>query len=88
MKHLIKLLNKYERSVFNGDKPFELRKNDRNYKVGDFINFIIVDEKGNQRNTDELFQITFVLKNVPELGLASDYCILGIVKTCLVSRNY
>lgn len=78
--HTLKLLEKYEKEVNNGQKPFELRKNDRDYKVGDLINFVIVDEKGNQQETDDIYQITYILKDVPQYGLDQNYCILGIKK--------
>lgn len=78
--HTLKLLEKYKMPVDSGQKPFELRKNDRDYKVDDLINFVIVDEKGNQRETDDLYQITYILKDVPEYGLDQNYCILGIRK--------
>ena len=60
--HTLKILNKYYIDVDSGKKPFELRKNDRDYKVDDLINFIVIDEKGNQHKTEQLYQITYILK--------------------------
>lgn len=37
MTHHVKVLPKYFRALLLGDKNFELRKNDRNYKVGDVL---------------------------------------------------
>ena len=53
--------------------------------MGDLIHFIDIkqDNKGDcDINIDEntLYRITYVLKDVPEYGLDSDYCILGIKK--------
>jgi len=35
--HLLKILPEYYYSVKSGSKTFEIRKNDRNYKIGDLI---------------------------------------------------
>lgn len=37
MKHELKLLDKYFDDVASGVKSFEIRKNDRNYAVGDVL---------------------------------------------------
>lgn len=77
MLHELKIKYKYYVDVYLGYKTFELRKDDRGYKIGDLIKFDIVDEKF----TDNTFyRITYVLRNVPEYGLNNDYCILSIVK--------
>ena len=76
--HTLKILKSYYIDVKSGKKPFELRKNDRNYEVDDLINFVVIDEKGVQHKTDELYQITYILKDVPQYGLDQNYCILGI----------
>ncbi len=85
--HILKIKEEYFHAILDGVKTFELRKNDRNYQVGDLIHF--KDVEGEEFNycffssDDEyaekiVFQITYVLKNVPEYGLDKDYCILGI----------
>lgn len=37
MKHELKILDTYFDAVDNGIKPFEVRKNDRNFQVGDML---------------------------------------------------
>lgn len=37
MTHHLKILPQYYRAVLEGRKTFEVRKNDRNYFVGDFV---------------------------------------------------
>lgn len=76
--HQLKILECFYRDVDEDRKTFELRKDDRNYKVDDLINFIVIDKKGIQIKTDVVYQIIYILKNVPEYGLSSGYCILGI----------
>lgn len=83
--HELKIKHEYLVEVDRGRKTFELRKNDRDYQVGDLIRFIDIKQgiKGEcdvYIDEDDLYKITYVLKNVPEYGLAKDYCILGIKK--------
>lgn len=90
--HELKILHEYLIDVSLGRKTFELRKNDRDYQVGDLIRFIDVDILGRSRNNknrtdikpyiDEniLYRITYVLKNCSAYGLDKDYCILAIKK--------
>lgn len=89
--HELKIKSTYFNEVANGVKTFELRKNDRDYQVGDLIHFVnakgeeikwVYDQSINslKNNSNNLYQITYILKDVPEYGLDKDYCILGIKK--------
>lgn len=78
-KHCLKILPEYGVSVLKGDKTFELRRNDRNFQVGDLIVFscpldAAIDERLQKKN----YLITYILKNVPEFGLDPGYCILAL----------
>lgn len=78
--HELKIKRKYFDAILEGKKTFELRKNDRDYQVGDLIWFIVVSDYGSHDGLKhgETYQITYILNNVPEYGLDKDYCILGI----------
>lgn len=83
--HILKIKEEYFKEVLRGNKTFELRKNDRDYQVGDLIHFLSVNGEnliiGNPAYNEKLvFQITYILKDVAEYGLDKDYCILGIKK--------
>ena len=86
--HELKILHEYLVDVDLGKKTFELRKNDRDYQVGDLIRFIDIREDDStaknqiEPNIDEntLYRITYVLKDVEKYGLDRDYCILAIKK--------
>ena len=75
--HKLKIKDKYYQDLIRGRKLFELRKNDRDYKVGDLIHFVGIN--GEEYNYN-VYIIVYVLKDVPEYGLDKDYCILGIKK--------
>lgn len=84
--HELKIKDEYFKEVLRENKTFELRKNDRDYQVGDLIHFKNIFNYDNpDLNEFEgyencVFQITYVLKNVEQYGLDKDYCILAIKK--------
>ena len=80
MRHCLKILPKYYRDVRFGNKNFELRKNDRDFKVGDIIEFQEWDPaKGDYVNSESIVKsVEYVLKDCAEYGLKDGYCILGL----------
>ena len=81
--HELKIKYKYWLEVNCDNKPFELRKNDRDYQVDDLIKFnVIFDNSINYvyDNENFIYKIIYILKDVPEYGLDKNYCILGIMK--------
>ena len=78
--HVLKIKPCYFYDVSVGLKKAELRKDDRQYEVGDLIHF--VDVKGNEIEYFQcnLFIITHILRNVEEYGLKFGYAILSIEK--------
>lgn len=78
-EHKLKIQKQYWDKVRNGLKTFEIRKNDRNYQVGDLIHFIPISDNSNMiiPHNQNTYIITYVF-NGGEYGLSSDYCIFGI----------
>lgn len=78
MTHNIKILETFSASVLNGDKPFEIRKNDRGYQKGDMIRFNVVDDWGLHVGSElnkHTYRITYVLSG---WGISEGYVALGI----------
>ena len=71
-----KILPKYFKDVKNGNKKFELRVDEDNIQVGDTV---VLNEWDNGEYTGQTIsvEVTYVLRNVPEYGLAVDHCIFG-----------
>lgn len=78
--HILKVKDIYFNDILIGFKTFELRKNDRDYHVNDLIHFVDIRNREFDKDMYNVFQITYVLKDVPEYGLHKDYCVLGIKK--------
>lgn len=87
--HRLKLLPEYYDAVANGIKTFEIRKYDRDYKVGDTLHLYefdpevlpseIAKENARLRNCD--VAVTYILphEDFPD-GIPEDYCVMGIRK--------
>lgn len=73
--HSIRLAKTYFNDVASGKKSFELRKNNRGYKVGDILEMLEFEDG---KNTGRIIQaeITYILEGYT--GLEDGYCILGI----------
>lgn len=76
--HVLKIKDIYYSEIFKKNKLFELRKDDRGYKVNDLIHFVKVDGTPFANEPNNLYKITFVLKDVKEYGLMDGYVILSI----------
>ncbi len=76
MVHAVKIYPEYYEAVKSGSKPFEIRKNDRDYKVGDILalNEFSPDGAGNGKYTGRaiIAKISYVLTN-------SEFCKRGYV---------
>lgn len=72
--HQIRIAATYFEDAASGRKPFELRKNDRNYKEGDILDMM---EFKDGRNTGRVIRkvVTYLLENYT--GLQEGYCIMG-----------
>ena len=77
--HELKTLPEYYGAALSGAKPFELRKNDRGYRVGDVVRLKEYD--GEEYTGRELVRrITYLLEG-PVYGLEAGWCILGLGHT-------
>lgn len=82
--HELKCWPDFYPEIANGSKPFELRRNDRHYRVGDKLRICEWDDKKGVHTGREVTKtISYVLEGVgpgaipPLHGLLKGYCILG-----------
>ncbi len=69
--YIIKILPEYFQAVREGRKNFEIRRDDRDYQIGDMVQ--LAEFTG---NFIEL-KIKYVLRDCPQFGLMPGYCIFG-----------
>ena len=77
MEHELKIIPRWYRDVESGDKNFEIRKNDRDFKVGDVLALKEWSETG-YTGRELIREIIYVYQGNGSYGLSEDYCILGI----------
>lgn len=59
--HNLKIRYEYMQAKLDGVKPFEIRKNDRNYQEGDLVRYTVIDnEKLNEVVKDKIYTITYI----------------------------
>lgn len=83
--HRLKIHEQYADAVLNGTKTFEIRKNDRNFKVGDKIVFDVVTNEGRPDGAaarhplnGQTYRIDYIIDDFE--GLAQKYVALAISK--------
>ena len=77
MTHEIKILPKYFGAVMSGAKNFEIRKNDRDYKVGDTL---ILKEWDRGKFTGRELErgVGYIYYGDGTYGLSEDYCVMAL----------
>lgn len=78
--HELKVWMNFYPDLETQEKTFELRKNDRDFQKGDFLNLKPFDsiKKQELKIGRQLAKVTYVLKDSPEFGLKDGYAILGL----------
>lgn len=76
--HELKILPEYFAAVKDGSKTFEIRKNDRDYMVGDYILLKEYDKNTGYTGNEILVEITYMITSEQFDGLKDGYCVLGI----------
>ncbi len=76
--HRIKLQTKYCDAVFEGQKKFEVRYNNRDYRVGDRIEFVPVGETGKVIDHPVRMLVYEIVYIHSGLGLQEGYVVLGL----------
>ena len=72
--HELKLIQPFFEDVFRNKKNFEVRKNDRNFKVGDRLKLI---EFPSENPRYVLKDIEYILEG-GQYGIEKDYVVLGL----------
>jgi len=76
--HVLKTWPIYFQAVFDGTKTFELRKNDRSYRVGDILKLREWDPELESFTGSEIdVEVTYILF-LGDMGLDDGYCAMGI----------
>lgn len=74
--HVLKLRTDYFNAVADGSKPFEVRKTDRHFEVGQYLQLDEVQHDGWYTGRCLYVRVTYVLVDFE--GLKDGYAVLGI----------
>jgi hypothetical protein len=77
--HRLKTESKYFNDVLYNRKSFEVRKNDRDYQVGDRLTLLEIRDNGDYTGVSLERKIIYVLLG-GQFGIEKDYCVLGLSK--------
>lgn len=67
--HELKIKAEYANAKLKGIKPFEIRLNDRDYKVGDIVKYTCIDSPYvNDKIKDKLYHIVFITDYMQKEG--------------------
>ena len=75
--HELKLNYEFQKPILDGDKPFEVRFNDRGFQKGDYVRFHVHEGRKNVKEPIEanLYEITYVLSG---WHIEPGYVVFGI----------
>lgn len=77
MRHKLKTIPPYFQDCLDRRKPFEIRKDDRDFQVGDVLT--LMEWEGNHyTGRIQHFNLIYILRNAKEFGLMDGFVILGI----------
>lgn len=80
MTHELKIIKEFADAVNNGEKTFEVRKNDRDYHVGDHIRFEVINGQGKPIThplANKTFEITYISTRCG-VAIAPNYIVFAI----------
>lgn len=76
--HIIKILPKYLDEQLTGNKTFEIRKDDRNYEVGDYIMMKEIDPDSEKfTGRFMIVWVSYLLRGSDFLGVEDGYVALA-----------
>jgi hypothetical protein len=75
--HELKTINPFFEDVWSGLKDFEVRKNDRDFKVGDILKLVEYGESKNYVPRFIFKEIKYILKG-GQYGISDEYVVLGV----------
>jgi hypothetical protein len=78
--HELKTWPEFFRKVWDGKKPFELRKDDRDFRVGDRVILSEYDPSATESYSGRWIaaRISDIIRDVPEFGLMPGFAILAL----------
>lgn len=84
--HELKIAPRWFNDVQSGRKNFEIRRNDRDFNVGDYL-LLKEWERGKYTGRELTRKIQYIYYCDGTYGLSEDFCILGLQNNNMVVMN-
>jgi len=78
MIHELKTWPNYFQRVQQGVKTFEIRRNDRDFQVGDILNLTSYNPETKEQGPRKAYQVTYILHG-EQFGIERGYCVMAII---------
>jgi hypothetical protein len=78
MTHDLKTWPEFFRRVRSGQKNFEVRKNDRDFQVGDTLVLLEYNPVSNRYEGNEIHKVISYVLHGGQFGIEQGYCVLGL----------
>lgn len=78
MTHELKTWPEYFQEIINGDKTFEVRKNDRDFKMGDVLLLKEWDNENSKYTGREWTVVVGYVLQGGQFGIEPGYCVMSI----------
>ena len=83
--HELKIKSKFYWDIYQGTKTFEVRKNDREFKVGDFLALNEINDEGQYTDFSTLVKVVYILDD--EDYVKEGMVILGIERCNIITET-
>lgn len=85
--HELKIAPRWFEDVQSGRKNFEIRRNDRDFKIGDYL-LLKEWERGKYTGREITRKIQYIYEGDGTYGLSDEFCILGLYSNSIVMNQY
>ena len=79
-EHDLKTTSKFYQDVFLGITTFIIRLNDKDFKVGDILHLMEIDDDGNYTGNSLRRIVTYTMTKKEHPGILEKYIVMGIDK--------
>jgi len=76
--HVLKINNEFFHAIAKGEKTFEVRKNDRNFRVGDVLYLKEYSQKIEEYSGDKIYKKIIYILEGGQFGIEPGYVVLGL----------
>lgn len=78
--HPLKTWPRFYKALADGSKTFEVRKNDRDFQVGDVLELREWDHETEKYTGREMAKVVTYVLHGGAFGIDADFCVLGLRK--------